>query len=123
MSTFVLVDGAWSGGCCWKRVTPYLRAAGHDVYAVTLTGLGERAHLASPSVDLDTHIRDVTATIDYEDLHDVVLVGHSYAGFVITGVLGDMPERLARLVFVDAQTPTAGQLWSIRCRQRSATSS
>jgi pimeloyl-ACP methyl ester carboxylesterase len=108
VSAFVLVHGAWGGGWAWKYVTPHLRAAGHDVYPVTLTGLGERAHLASPSIDLDTHIRDVTATIEYEDLHDVVLVGHSYAGFVITGVALEMPERLSRLVFVDAQTPSPG---------------
>jgi pimeloyl-ACP methyl ester carboxylesterase len=109
MSAFVLVHGAWGGGWAWRLVTPLLRAAGHDVFPVTLTGLGERAHLASPSVDLDTHIRDVTATIEYEDLHDVVLVGHSYGGTVITGVLGDMPERIARLVYVDAQVPERGQ--------------
>jgi pimeloyl-ACP methyl ester carboxylesterase len=109
MSAFVLVHGAWSGGWCWKLVTPFLRAAGHDVHPITLTGLGERAHLASPTVDLDTHIRDVTALIEYEDLHDVVLVGHSYGGMVITGVLGDVPSRLARAVFVDAQAPSPGQ--------------
>ena len=86
MTTFVLVPGAWQGGWCWQRVTPRLRAAGHEVYTPTLTGLGERAHLARPDVDLDTHIQDVVNVLTYEDLHEVILVGHSYAGIVVTGV-------------------------------------
>jgi pimeloyl-ACP methyl ester carboxylesterase len=86
-----------------------LREAGHNVYALTLTGLGERAHLASPEVDLHTHIRDVTAVIEYEDLERVTLVGHSYGGIVITGVAAAMPERLAQLVYIDATLPEPGQ--------------
>jgi pimeloyl-ACP methyl ester carboxylesterase len=86
-----------------------LRAAGHDVYAVTLTGLGERAHLASPAVDLNTHIRDVTALIDYEELESVVLVGHSYGGLVITGVAAELPSRIARLIYVDANAAGPGE--------------
>ncbi len=109
MATFVLVHGAWAGGWCWKLVTPFLRAAGHEVYPVTLTGLGERAHLASPSVDLDTHIRDVTATIEFEDLHDVVLVGHSYGCMVITGAYQHVRERIARMVYLDGPVPRSGQ--------------
>ena len=84
-STYVLVHGAWHGGWCWKRVAPALRAAGHEVYVPTLTGLGERAHLARPEVDLELHIQDLVAMLEAEDLRQVTLVGHSYAGFVITG--------------------------------------
>src|SRR5262249_742551 len=74
---FVLVHGAWHGGWCWKKVVPLLRAAGHDVYTLTLTGLGERAHLLIPQIDLNTHIQDVVGVLEYEDLQDVILVGHS----------------------------------------------
>ncbi len=109
MATFVLVHGGWAGGWSWKFVTPALRAAGHDVYPLTLTGLGERAHLLSPSIDLHTHIRDVTATIEYEDLNNVILVGHSYGCAVVAGVLGAMPRRLARVIYIDAGVPEAGQ--------------
>lgn len=98
---FVLVHGAWHGGWCWQRVAPLLRAAGHDVHTPTLTGLGDRAHLAGPTIDLETHIADIVALLEMEDLRDVVLVGHSYAGAVITGVADRVPARLARLVYVD----------------------
>jgi pimeloyl-ACP methyl ester carboxylesterase len=97
----VLVPGACLGGWCWREVADHLRAAGHVVYPVTLTGLGERVHLANRDVDLDTHIEDVVNVLDYEDLHDVALVGHSYAGPVITGVADRRPERLAALVYLD----------------------
>jgi pimeloyl-ACP methyl ester carboxylesterase len=90
-----------AGGWCWKRVTPLLRAAGHEVYIVTLTGLGERAHLLHPGIDLDTHIQDVIGLLAFEDLHDVVLVGHSYGTSVIAGVVDRVPERLAHRVFLD----------------------
>jgi pimeloyl-ACP methyl ester carboxylesterase len=105
MATFVLVHGAWHGGWCWKKVTPLLRAAGHEVFTPTLTGLGERAHLLSPEIDLSLHIRDVVNVLEYEDLHGVVLVGHSYAGMVITGVASQVPGRLAHLVYLDAAVP------------------
>ncbi|HEX6674965.1 MAG TPA: alpha/beta hydrolase [Actinomycetes bacterium] len=101
MATFVLVPGAWLGGWAWSRVTGPLRAAGHAAYPVTLTGLGERAHLASPQVDLETHLTDVVNLIEYEGLDDVVLVGHSYAGVVVTGVADRVPGRLAQVVYVD----------------------
>ena len=91
MTNFVLVPGFWLGGWAWDRVTARLRAAGHTVFPVTLTGLGERVHLAGPQIDLDTHITDVINLITYEALHDVVLVGHSYAGMVVTGVADRMP--------------------------------
>jgi len=85
-SIYVLVHGAWHGGWCWKKVVPALRAAGHEVYTPTLTGLGERAHLANPAIDLATHIADVVNLLEAEELAKVVLVGHSYGGMVVTGV-------------------------------------
>lgn len=101
----VLVPGAWLGGWCWKHLTPLLRDAGYDPYTPTLTGLGERAHLASPDIDLQTHIRDVVNVLKYEDLEDVVLVGHSYAGLVVLGVAQEVPERIAHIVYLDALIP------------------
>ena len=109
MATFVLVPGAWLGGWAWQAVARDLRARGHDVYPVTLTGLGERVHLARPEVDLETHISDVVNLLAYEDLHDVVLAGHSYAGVVITGVADRVPDRLAQLVYVDSAPLEDGQ--------------
>ena len=90
MATFVLVHGAWHGAWCWKRVTKLLRAKGHDVYVPTLTGVGERVHLASPDVSLDTHVMDVVNEIKSQELSNVVLVGHSYGGMVISGVAENM---------------------------------
>lgn len=101
MTTYVLVGGAWLGGWCWQPVARRLRDNGHDAYPVTLTGLGEREHLASPQVDLDTHITDVVNLIEFEDLHDVVLLGHSYGGIVVTGAADRIPERISRLVYLD----------------------
>jgi pimeloyl-ACP methyl ester carboxylesterase len=105
MAAFVLVHGGWHGGWCWKKVAPLLRAAGHDVHTPTLTGLGERAHLARPDIDLDTHLTDIANLLAYEELADVVLVGHSYAGIVIAGVAA----RVAHLVYLDAFVPGDGQ--------------
>ena len=101
MAAYVLVGGGWLGGWCWQRVTPLLREEGHDAYPVTLTGLGERVHLASAQVDLQTHITDVVNVIEFEDLHDVVLLGHSYAGIVVTGVADRVPDRISKLVYLD----------------------
>jgi pimeloyl-ACP methyl ester carboxylesterase len=101
MATYVLVGGGWLGGWCWQRVARRLREEGHDAYPVTLTGLGERVHLASPEVDLETHITDVVNLIEFEDLREVVLVGHSYAGLVVTGVADRVLERIAQLVYLD----------------------
>lgn len=109
MSVFVLVHGAWHGGWCWDRVVPHLRAAGHEVHAPTLTGLSERAHLLSPQVGLDTHIEDVVRLLDVLDLKDVVLVGHSYAGQVITGVADRRPAAVARRVHLDAFVGSDGE--------------
>jgi len=109
MATFILVHGGFHGGWCWKRLTPHLLAAGHAVHAPTLTGLGERSHLASPENNLSTHIRDILNVLIYEDLTDVVLVGHSYSGMVITGVADRAPERVIGLVYLDAFVPEDGQ--------------
>ena len=101
MTTFVLVPGAWIGGWAWRDVAERLRRAGHAAYPVTLTGLGERVHLASPQVDLETHIADVTNVFEFEDLADVVLVGHSYAGIVVQGVADRLPDRIAKVMYLD----------------------
>lgn len=114
-ATFVLVHGAWHGGWCWQWLTPRLRAAGHAVVAPTLTGLGERAHLLTPEVDLDTHIRDITALLEYDDLERVVLVGHSYGGMVIAGVAAQVPERVIGLVYLDAFLPEDGRAVADYC--------
>jgi pimeloyl-ACP methyl ester carboxylesterase len=108
-ATFVLVHGAWHGGWCWKKVTPLLRAAGHEVFAPTLTGLGERSHLLTRDVGLETHITDIEQVLEYEDLRNVVLVGHSYAGMVITGVGDRAADRIGQLVYVDAFLPENGK--------------
>jgi pimeloyl-ACP methyl ester carboxylesterase len=109
MATFVLVHGTGCGGWIWKKISPLLRARGHEVYTPTLTGVGDRAHLLDCGVNLLTHITDITCLIEYEDLTDVVLVGHSYAGMVITGVAAKMPERLSQVVYLDAYLPDDGQ--------------
>jgi pimeloyl-ACP methyl ester carboxylesterase len=108
-TTFVLVHGAWHGGWCWSRLVPLLEAGQHRVLPVTLTGLGDRAHLASPVVDLDTHVTDVASILEMEDLNDVVLVGHSYGGMVITGAAERAWKRVRRLVYLDALVPAHGQ--------------
>jgi len=112
MSNLVLVHGAWHGAWCWARVLPGLRRRGHRVFAVTLTGVGERAHLLRPDITLQTHIDDVAMLIEAEELRDVVLVGHSYAGIMITGVADRMPQRLKHLVYVDAVIAHPGESWS-----------
>ena len=109
MSTFVLVHGGGHGGWCYQRVARLLQAEGHVVYAPSLTGLGERSHLRGPGIDLDTHITDVTALLHYEDLHDVVLVGHSYGGMVITGAADRAVDRVGAVVYLDAANPRNGQ--------------
>lgn len=105
----VLVHGAWHGGWAWKKLTPLLVAAGHAVYTPTLTGLGDRAHLARPDINLDTHIQDVVALLEMEDLRDVMLVGHSYAGFVISAVAERAQPRLRSIVYLDAFVPENGK--------------
>jgi pimeloyl-ACP methyl ester carboxylesterase len=109
MATFVLVHGSWAGSVVWRQLAPRLRKAGHEVYAPTLTGIGERKHLLNREIDLDTHIQDVIGVIDEEDLSDIVLVGNSYGGMVISGVADRVPEKVASLVYLDAFVPENGQ--------------
>ncbi|GAA6141069.1 alpha/beta hydrolase [Hydrogenophaga sp. 5NK40-0174] len=113
---FVLVHGSWHGGWCWKRVLPLLLAQGHDAYAPTLTGVGERAHLMSRDIRVQTHVDDVLGLIEAEELSSVVLVGHSYAGNVITLVADQLEQRspgiLRHLVYLDAGIPDPGGSWS-----------
>jgi pimeloyl-ACP methyl ester carboxylesterase len=108
-TTFVLVHGAWHGGWCWRRVADRLSSKGHYVVAPTLSGVGERSHLAGDSIDLTTHIDDMSGEIEWKDLEDIVLVGHSYGGMVITGVAERLRERIAAIVYLDAFLPDDGQ--------------
>jgi pimeloyl-ACP methyl ester carboxylesterase len=105
VAIFVLVHGSCHGGWCWKKVTPLLSEDGHQVYTPTLTGLGERSHLVSKNIGLDTHILDIVQVLEYEGLNEVTLVGHSYGGLVIGGVAENVPERIRRLVYLDGYIP------------------
>ena len=109
MAAFVLVHGAFQGGWVWRPVSSLLRGAGHAVFTPTLTGAGERTHLIERDIDLSVYIRDVVNTIHFEDLNDVILVGHSYAGMIITAVADEMPDRVSNLVYLDAVVPEAGK--------------
>jgi len=109
VTVFVVAHGAWSAAWAWKKMRPLLRAAGHELWTPTYTGLGERAHLASPAIDLDTHIADVIGVLEMEHLRDVVLIAHSYGGMVATGVADRARERIAQLVYLDAFVPHNGQ--------------
>jgi pimeloyl-ACP methyl ester carboxylesterase len=109
LATYVLVHGGAHGGWCYQPVARILRQAGHDVHTPTLTGLGERSHLLTPGIDLDTHINDVVQVLTYEDLNEVILVGHSYGGMVITGVADRVADRIGHLVYLDAATPANGE--------------
>ncbi len=114
MSAYVLVHGGFAGGYQWREVASLLRYSGHDVYTPTLTGLGERVHLAHPDVDLDLHVQDILGVLKYEKLSDVTLAGHSYAGMVISGVAEQSAERIKHLVYIDAFVPHDGEsLWDI----------
>lgn len=107
--TYVIVHGAWGGGWSFKKVDSLLTAAGSKVYRPTLTGQGERVHLATPEIGLSTHIQDVVNTILFEDLRNVILVGHSYGGMVVTGVADSIPERISKLIYLDAFVPEDGE--------------
>jgi pimeloyl-ACP methyl ester carboxylesterase len=109
MAVFLVAHGAWSAGWAWKKMRPLLRAAGHEIWTPTYTGVGERAHLANPSIDLDTHIRDIVAVIEIEDLRDLILIGHSYGGMVATGVADHVRDRISKLVYLDAFAPRDGE--------------
>jgi pimeloyl-ACP methyl ester carboxylesterase len=112
--TFVVVHGATAGGWEWKKCGNFIAGDGHTVYRVTLTGLGERLHLGNTDYDLQTHINDVVNTILFEDLHDIVLTGHSYGGMVITGVMDRVPDRIKHVVYLDAAVPEDGQsIWDL----------
>ena len=106
---FLVCHGAWSAGWAWKKMHPLMQAAGHRLITPTYTGLGERAHLANPSIDLDSHIEDVMNVIKYEDLRDIVLVGHSYGGMVATGVADRARDKVKQLIYIDAFVPNDGQ--------------
>jgi pimeloyl-ACP methyl ester carboxylesterase len=108
MANFVLVHGATVGGWCWRWVAKELRATGHEVHTPTMTGLGERVHLATPDIDLDTHIEDIVNVLHFEDLTEVVLVGWSYGGMVVAGVADRVPERIAHVVYLDSDVPSDG---------------
>jgi pimeloyl-ACP methyl ester carboxylesterase len=109
MVKFLFVPGAWLGGWCWRDVAADLEAAGHSAVCPTLTGLGERAHLLSPEIGLETHVADILGVLEFQDLRDVVLVGHSYGGTVITAVAEQASRRIRRLVYLDASVPRDGQ--------------
>jgi pimeloyl-ACP methyl ester carboxylesterase len=111
-ATFVLVHGMWAGAWIWKKIASHLRAAGHDVYASTATGVGDRVHLTDPDIDLEMYATDVANLIEFEELTDIVLVGWSFGGMIITGVAERVPERIGRLVYLDADVPADGQSWS-----------
>jgi len=109
VATFLVAHGAWSAGWAWKKMHSLMRARGHRLVTPTYTGLGERAHLAHPGIDLEAHIADMLAVLHYEDLSDVILVGHSYGGMVATGVAERARDRLAHLVYLDAFAPRDGE--------------
>jgi len=106
---FLVCHGAWGGGWSWKKMHPLMQAAGHRFVTPTYTGLGERVHLASPAIDLEIHIQDILNVIKFDDLHEVVLLGHSYGGMVATGVADRARDRVAQLIYLDAFVPREGQ--------------
>ena len=114
MTTFVLVHGGWHGGWCWQPVVERLQARGHRVFAPSLTGMAERRHLIDAVTGPDTHVADITNLLAFEDLEGVVLVGHSYGGTIITGAASDMPERISRLVYLDAMVPEVSGMSAAR---------
>jgi len=109
MSTFLVAHGAWAAGWAWKKMPPLMNAMGHRFITPTYTGLGERVHLSDPSINLDTHIQDIIGVIEYEDLQDFILLGHSYGGMVATGVADRKADRISRLIYLDAFVPRDGQ--------------
>ncbi len=109
MATFLVAHGAWSAGWAWKKMRSRMRALGHEFITPTYTGVGERAHLARPDIDLETHISDVLGLIEYEDLRDFILIGHSYGGMVSTGVADRVADRISQFVYLDAFVPRDGE--------------
>ncbi len=109
MALFVVAHGAWSAGWAWKKMPPLMAARGHQLVTPTCTGLGERGHLAHPGIDLESHIADMLAVLEFEDLREAVLIGHSYGGMVATGVADRARSRVATLVYLDAFAPSDGE--------------
>src|ERR1700760_1955176 len=107
--TLLVCHGAWSGGWSWKKMVPLAEAAGYRLVVPTYTGLGDREHLATPAIDLETHIKDILGVVKFEDLNDIVLLGHSYGGMVATGVADRIPERIKQIIYLDAFVPRDGQ--------------
>ena len=122
MATFVLIHGAWHGGWCWRAVEADLRSDGHEVLTPTLTGLGERAHLLTPAVDLATHVRDVTAVLEYEQVADAILVAHSYSALLAPAVVHAEPRRIRQVVVVDGFIAHAGEIPIVTGEQWSTSS-
>ena len=121
MATFVLIHGAWEAGWVWKETASHLRAAGHEVFTPSLTGLGERSHLMNRSINLETHIADVLGVLKWEQLNNVTLVGHSYGGMVVTGVADQAHDRIGSLIYLDAFVPKNGQsLFDLATPERAA---
>jgi pimeloyl-ACP methyl ester carboxylesterase len=120
VKTFVLVHGAWHGGWCWRRVSDSLEKRGHKVFAPTLTGLGERSHLLDPKINLATHVTDIVNVIKWEGLSDIVLVGHSYGGAVVSGVAEQARDAIGSIVFLDAFVPENGDSVSSLTTRRQA---
>lgn len=119
MAKFVLVHGAWHGGWCYDLVARRLRSEGHEVYTPTLTGLGERSHLLNGKTDLNTHIQDVLNVIEWQDLDQIILCGHSYGGMIVTGVADAVPDRIRNLVYLDAYVPKDGEaIWDYMNEER-----
>ncbi len=115
--TFVLVHGAWHGGWCWRRVSDLLQKKGHKVFTPTMTGLGERSHLIDAKVNLATHVTDIVNVIKWENLNDIVLVGHSYGGVIISGVAEQAREAIGSIVFLDAFVPETGDSLAAKASQ------
>lgn len=109
MATFVFVPGMWHGGWCWKKVAVLLRGRGHEVFTPTLTGLGERTHLHLPEIDFDLQVRDIVGVLEYEDIQDGILVGHSYGGMMVLSIAGECANRLSYLINLDGPLPVNGQ--------------
>ena len=107
--SLVLVHGSCHGGWCWNKTTPFLKIYNHEIYTPTLTGLGERSHILYEAINLSTHINDIVQVLEYQDLYDVVLVGHSYGGMVIGGVAEKIPDRIKSMIFLDAYIPQDGK--------------
>ena len=121
MATFLVAHGAWSAAWAWKKMRPLLRERGHELFTPTHTGLGERSHLASPDIDLETHIADNLGVLEFEDLRNVILIGHSYGGMVATGIADRARERIGKLVYIDALAPKDGDsVFSLTPERRTA---